>query len=1039
MLNWETEFKRFCPAFKLLTYFGTAKERKAKRQGWSKANAFHVCITTYRLVTQDARVFRRKKWKYLILDEAHMIKNWRSQRWQTLLAFQTKRRLLLTGTPLQNDLMELWSLMHFLMPHVFASHADFRAWFSQPLQGSVEQGSAVSRQLVQRLHGVLRPFLLRRLKADVEKGLPPKTEHIVPCPLSKRQRRLYEEYIRCSSTQGTLASGNLMGLMNVLMQLRKVCNHPDLFEGRPIVSPLDWLPYERGLRLPALLLQPMQAAACSSSDAGDPLAPKRELLDRLGLLLSPPNAPPPSAGGQPRLPPPLVQEVGEQACRAAAGFGQRIYRQRGCAAAEQQVSLHTAARAAVAVAWRRERLSALAELSAQRSARAADGAACAFRTMASATAGAPLRALLSCPLPTAAALALSGAPGRAGRRFAVKSGCGTLRSLLLSNAERCASLDELLQALVFAIPRVRAYTRQPWASAPLPALRAREEGTAAALQCQLLPQLGPLHTSAVRRRVFFPDRRLVQFDSGKLQELAELLRRLKAGGHKCLIFTQMTKMLDILATFLNLYGYTYCRLDGSTKPEQRQVLMQRFNTDPRLFCFILSTRSGGFGINLVGADSVIFFDSDWNPAMDAQAQDRAHRIGQTRPVHIYRLVCSATIEENILKKATQKRQLDWMAIQTGGFSTDFFTAAGGAAAGGTGTALGGGGAFINPRDFFEGMPGYARPPPAPPRGATAAELAAAMHGAEDEADAQAAQAAQREAEAEQAEFAEEVRPLDDAQLDEEEEEAAAGAVAQAGAADEARAAQARADQEAAARAEAAAAAAAAAAAEAAAEEDEVQASVAAIAAKAAALGAGGSILDALSPVERYALRWVETLAPPSLAGAQLAAVQLQEAAWDAEALERRKAEAEAAAEEAEDPLAVEAWDSAAATQAYQSKVERAQADAVARAARVAAQQAQQAAREARRAAQQAQAAAQQALAEEEAAHEAETAAAPLRPPLRLKVLLAPSAHTPVPAAAAAAAAAAEEAPLPGSGDLGMSRAGRKRKATVLPGFELLGN
>ena len=124
-------------------------------------------------------MFRRKKWKYLILDEAHMIKNWRSQRWQTLLTFQTKRRLLLTGTPLQNDLMELWSLMHFLMPHVFASHAEFRAWFSNPLTGMVETGAGLNPQLVGRLHGILRPFLLRRLKADVEKGLPPKKEIIL--------------------------------------------------------------------------------------------------------------------------------------------------------------------------------------------------------------------------------------------------------------------------------------------------------------------------------------------------------------------------------------------------------------------------------------------------------------------------------------------------------------------------------------------------------------------------------------------------------------------------------------------------------------------------------------------------------------------------------------------------------------------------------------------------------------------------------------------------------------------------------------------
>jgi SNF2 family DNA or RNA helicase len=230
--------------------------------------------------------------------------------------------------------------------------------------------------------------------------------------------------------------------------------------------------------------------------------------------------------------------------------------------------------------------------------------------------------------------------------------------------------------------------------------------------------LAPLRHAQVRRQLFFPDRRLVQFDCGKLQALAQLLRTLKSGGHKVLIFTQMTKMLDILEQFLNLYGYAYCRLDGSTRPEQvrivfhqiprlfcrqsnysytsrkadtfflqsqRQILTQRFNTDNRLFAFILSTRSGGFGINLTGADTVVFYDSDWNPAMDAQAQDRAHRIGQTREVHIYRMVCKGTIEENILKKSMQKRELDHFAIQRGNFTTEHFTgkkAVGGSGGGG---------------------------------------------------------------------------------------------------------------------------------------------------------------------------------------------------------------------------------------------------------------------------------------------------------------------------------------------------------------------
>ncbi|CAG0907943.1 unnamed protein product, partial [Cyprideis torosa] len=134
----------------------------------------------------------------------------------------------------------------------------------------------------------------------------------------------------------------------------------------------------------------------------------------------------------------------------------------------------------------------------------------------------------------------------------------------------------------------------------------------------------------------------------------------------------MTKMLDVLEAFLNYHGHRYLRLDGTTKVEQRQALMERFNADKRIFVFILSTRSGGLGVNLTGADTVIFYDSDWNPTMDAQAQDRCHRIGQTRDVHIYRLISVATVEENILKKAQQKRALGNLAIEEGQFTTEFF-------------------------------------------------------------------------------------------------------------------------------------------------------------------------------------------------------------------------------------------------------------------------------------------------------------------------------------------------------------------------------
>merc|ERR1712029_20712 len=197
------------------------------------------------------------------------------------------------------------------------------------------------------------------------------------------------------------------------------------------------------------------------------------------------------------------------------------------------------------------------------------------------------------------------------------------------------------------------------------------------LHCEELEELKDDESIKVRQMMVMPclqtpETRLIQYDCGKLQVLARLLQDLKAGSHRALIFTQMTKVLDVLEAFLNFHGHTYLRLDGSTKVEQRQVLMERFNANSKYFVFILSTRSGGVGINLTGADSVIFYDSDWNPTMDAQAQDRCHRIGQTRDVHIYRLVSERSIEENILKKANQKRMLGDLAIEGGNFTTAFF-------------------------------------------------------------------------------------------------------------------------------------------------------------------------------------------------------------------------------------------------------------------------------------------------------------------------------------------------------------------------------
>jgi E1A-binding protein p400 len=180
--------------------------------------------------------------------------------------------------------------------------------------------------------------------------------------------------------------------------------------------------------------------------------------------------------------------------------------------------------------------------------------------------------------------------------------------------------------------------------------------------------------SSLKQNIYlqFPEQKYLQYDCGKLQILNKLLSDLKQTKHRCLIYTQMTKMLDILELFLKSHSYTYLRLDGTTKLIEKQILTERFNTDEKIFVFILSTRTGRIGVNLTGADTVIFYDSDWNPTIHAQIKDRCHRIGQTKDVHIYRLINRNTIEENIFKKSNQKSLLGDSMIDENSFDINPF-------------------------------------------------------------------------------------------------------------------------------------------------------------------------------------------------------------------------------------------------------------------------------------------------------------------------------------------------------------------------------
>ena len=636
------EIKKFAPAFKILTYFGTQKERRLKRTGWSKTNAFHICITSYKLVIQDQAAFRRKKWKYLVLDEAHHIKNFRSQRWQTLLNFNSKRRLLLTGTPLQNNLMELWSLLHFLMPHIFESHKEFKDWFSNPVTGMIEGTETVNQDIIERLHKILRPFLLRRLKKDVEKSLKDKIEHVIPCPLSKRQRLLYEDFMASGQTRDTLGSGSFLGIMNVLMQLRKVCNHPDLFEERPIRSPHEMQP----------LVMQTAGFVLTALDNG-PLASEVH-LDLLNLNLASYcelDSYDAVRTFTLRTRPQLITEVSsrrlgadgsESSVPALPSLLPTVSPLRAVLLAQQERRL----------AWRKGVRTHMAFINEKR---------CTRVPMYSHG----MRRSVHVQLTTARLHAYGAA------EVAPLEVPTAMHGLSLSFERRYEGMQADLEAFATQIVKARA--------PPLRLSTRHDPSEAAAARARLglvarLPQERAtlMQPVLVRQSLFFPDKRLIQWDCGKLQVLDNLLRQLQRDEHRCLIFTQMTKMLNVLESWINIAGYTYLRLDGATKTEDRQKLMDRFNGSTKYFIFILATRAGGLGINLTGADTVIFYDSDWNPTIDLQAQDRAHRIGQTKQVTIYRLVSESTVEENILRKSNQKRLLDSVVIQSGGFTTDFF-------------------------------------------------------------------------------------------------------------------------------------------------------------------------------------------------------------------------------------------------------------------------------------------------------------------------------------------------------------------------------
>ncbi|KAF8079370.1 SNF2 family N-terminal domain-containing protein [Lyophyllum atratum] len=401
--NWQREFQRWTADVNVVILQGTPQERAEIIASRLIPQDFEVCITSYEMCLIEKSTFKKFSFEYIIIDEAHRIKNVDSILSQIVREFMSRGRLLITGTPLQNNLKELFALLNFICPEIFVEYKDLDSFLHKDDSGA-DAEEEKSKKVVEALHKILRPFLLRRVKADVEKNLLPKKEINIYVGLTDMQRKWYRSVLEKDIDAVNGLTGKKEGktrLMNMVMQLRKVTCHPYLFDGA---------------------------------------------------------------------------------------------------------------------------------------------------------------------------------------------------------------------------------------------------------------EPGPPYTT---------DEHLVE-NSGKMLILDKLLKAMKTKGSRVLIFSQMSRVLDILEDYCLFRQYKYCRIDGGTAHDDRILAIDEYNKpDSEKFIFLLTTRAGGLGINLTTADIVILYDSDWNPQADLQAMDRAHRIGQTKQVYVFRFITEGSVEERMLERAAQKLRLDQLVIQQG--------------------------------------------------------------------------------------------------------------------------------------------------------------------------------------------------------------------------------------------------------------------------------------------------------------------------------------------------------------------------------------
>ncbi|KAJ7706045.1 SNF2 family N-terminal domain-containing protein [Mycena rosella] len=677
--NWQQEITRFVPGLKALPYWGNVKDRATLRKFWSKKEItynkdapFHILITSYQLVTQDQQYFQRVNWQYMILDEAQNIKNSSSVRWKTLLGFHCRNRLLLTGTPIQNSMQELWALLHFIMPSLFDSHDEFNEWFSKDIENAAEnKGSKLNEHQLRRLHMILKPFMLRRVKRHVQNELSEKIEKDIYVDLSARQRSLYKALLANVSVADLLEKAANIGdvdsarsLMNLVMQFRKVCNHPELFERADVVAPFSFARFGRT----GSLMREGDFVSLQYSTRNPIEMTIPELLYQDGGILSVPSE--------------NSTSVSQSSCLtklfniwSTDWIHRSLYDEDSSSfsflrllgsSAKEAHDLHLSP-----VITRR--LSAVHE-----EASADEGAPYYSDPMFAAYSS---RSSLQIPGPSAHLRCLDVAAGlpdvRSISKFAWKESClsrpelkwfvpPAVAPVIALHCNDRTFLESQAQLLDGPLETLALYGLSP-------ELRESEEACDRyrSLMSGLAP-VGLIGSSAPDQlpssTMQVPEAKRLIYDSAKLARLDTLLQELKAGDHRVLVYFQMTRMMDLMEEYLIYRQYKYLRLDGSSKLEDRRDMVIDWQTRPDIFVFLLSTRAGGLGINLTAADTVVFYDHDWNPSNDAQAMDRAHRLGQTRQVTVYRLITRGTIDERIVQMARVKKDVQDIVVGTKNFT-----------------------------------------------------------------------------------------------------------------------------------------------------------------------------------------------------------------------------------------------------------------------------------------------------------------------------------------------------------------------------------